>query len=390
MSPRWRRTSTAAVRRRTRCRAGKLTGLIVEAGLEHRVLLETAWGALEHAGLDPLGAPARTGVYVDCSASEHALAAQTDHALADQLGSMQLQILTGQHFLAPWLSYRLNLQGPSLTVQAACATSLAAIHLAVQALLLNECDLALAGGVSIDCVRKRGYRFLPGGILAPDGRCRPFDERAGGTVPGSGAGLLVMRRLEDAQAEHDPVLAVIRGTAVTNDGSAKLGFTAPSIDRQSAALAEAWAVAGLNSSDAQYIEMHGTATRLGDRVEVSAAAMALESSGQGSCAIGSVKANIGHLDAAAGVAGVIKTVLMLQHGLLVPSANVTRPHPDLALDSTPFRLRREYRLEPGDKVLHAEPFSFAGAVLEILWPLLSGALCSLDPVGRRMSAICAT
>lgn len=308
---------------------------------QHRVLLETAWSALEHAGLDPLGAPARTGVYVGCSASEHALAAQTDRALADQIGLLQLQTLTGQHFLAPWLSYRLGLQGPSLTVQAACATSLAAIHLAVQALLLNECDLALAGGVSIDCVAKRGYRFLPGGILAPDGRCRPFDERAAGTVPGCGAGLLVLRRFEDAQADNDPVLAVIRGSAVTNDGSAKLGFTAPSVDQQSAAIAEAWDVAGLDRSAVQYIEMHGTATKLGDRVEVAAAATAFGTCRSGSCGIGSVKANIGHLDAAAGVAGVIKTVLMLQHGLMVPSANVSRAHPELCLDQTPFTLLTE-------------------------------------------------
>lgn len=305
---------------------------------QHRLLLETAWSALEDAGYDPRDAPARTGVYVGGSATEHMVAAHIDDRLAAELGGMQLRILTDREFLASLLSYRLGLDGPSLNVQAACATSLVAVHLAVQSLLLGECDTALAGGVAVDSVHPRGYRYAEGGIYSPDGRCRPFDEQAAGTVGGNGVGLLVLRRLEDALADGDPVRAVIRGTAVTNDGATKVGFTAPGVDRQTAAVAEAWAAAGLEPAAAQYLEMHGTGTDLGDRIEIAAATAALGPADGRGCGIGSVKSNIGHLDAAAGVAGLIKVVLMLEHRTLVPTAGVTRPHPDLAPERTPLRL----------------------------------------------------
>lgn len=307
---------------------------------QHRLLLETAWQALEDAGYDPRNAPPRTGVYVGGSPTEHMVAAAADPALAAELGAMQVRTLTDREFLAPWLSYRFALDGPSLTVQAACATSLAAVHVAAQALLLGECDTALAGGVSVASVHRRGYQYQEGGILSADGRCRPFDARADGTVPGSGVGVVVLRRLDDALAAGDPVYAVLLGSAVTNDGAAKLGFTAPGVDRQTAAVVEAWAAAGLAPSAAQYVEAHGTATRLGDRVELAAlTAAAGEDAGTGRIALGSVKSAIGHLDAAAGVAALIKVVLMLRHRTLVPSAGVTTPHPELALDRTPFRLQ---------------------------------------------------
>ncbi|MBC3839739.1 polyketide synthase [Streptacidiphilus sp. 4-A2] len=305
---------------------------------QHRLLLETAWDALQDAGLDPWRAPTGTGVYVGGSLTEHMLAAHTDRRLVERLGAMQLRILTDREFLAPWISYRLGLQGPSLTVQTACSTSLSAVHLACQALLLGECDTALAGGVSVDTVRRHGYLHQEGGILSPDGRCRPFDEKAGGTVPGSGVGLVVLRRLADALADGDPVRAVIRGSAVTNDGAARVGFTAPGVDRQAAAIAEAWDTAGLDPATAQYLEAHGTATALGDRIEASAAATAFGSAAAGSIGIGSVKSNIGHLDAAAGVAALIKTVLMLEHRTVVPTVNATAPHPELGLADTPFRV----------------------------------------------------
>jgi acyl transferase domain-containing protein/acyl carrier protein len=305
---------------------------------QHRLLLETAWSALEDAGYSPRKAPDRTGVYVGGSPTEHMIAANVDRRLAAELGAMQLRTLTDREFLAPWISYRLGLDGPSLTVQTACSTSLTAVHLAVQALLLGECDAALAGGVSLDSLHKRGYLYREGSIFSPDGRCRPFDEKAAGTVSGSGVGVLVLRRLEDALADGDPIRAVIRGTAVTNDGSAKLGFTAPSVDGQTTAIVEAWSAAGLDPAAAQYLEMHGTGTDLGDRIEVAAATAALGAVAGERCGIGSVKANIGHLDAAAGVASLIKVVLMLGHRTMVPTANVTRSHPDLALDRTPFDL----------------------------------------------------
>ncbi len=303
---------------------------------QHRLLLETAWSALEDAGYDPSRAPARTGVYVGGSLTEHMIAAATDRRLAASLGPMQVRILTDREFLAPWVSYRLGLDGPSITVQTACSTSLTAVHLAAQALLLGECDAALAGGVSVDCVRRRGYVHHEGGIFSPDGRCRPFDEKAAGTVPGTGVGVVVLRRLDDALADGDPVRAVIRGSAVTNDGKAKVGFTAPGVDQQTAAIVEAWSAAGLDPSAAQYLEAHGSGTELGDRVELAAAAAAF--GGGHGVGIGSVKSNIGHLDAAAGVAALIKSVLMLEHRTLAPTVNGTSPLPELRSSSTPFRL----------------------------------------------------
>ncbi|MET9430482.1 beta-ketoacyl synthase N-terminal-like domain-containing protein [Streptomyces sp. NPDC003036] len=304
---------------------------------QHRLLLETAWAALEDAGYDPLRAPARTGVYVGGSPTEHALAAATDRGLAARIGATQVRILTDREFLAPWISYRLGLDGPSMNVQTACSTSLTAVHLAAQALLLGECDTALAGGVCVDAVRPRGYVHVDGGIYAPDGRCRPFDEKAAGTVPGNGVGVVVLRRLEDALADGDPVRAVVRGSAVTNDGATKVGFTAPGVDRQTAAIVEAWEAAGLDPARAQYLEAHGTGTELGDRIELAAAGTAF--AGASAVRLGSVKSNIGHLDAAAGVAAFIKTVLMLEHGRLAPTVNVESPHPDL--ESSPFRLATE-------------------------------------------------
>jgi len=302
---------------------------------QHRLLLETAWAALEDAGYNPRDAPSRTGVYAGGSLTEHMIAAHADRVLTADLGDMQVRTLTDREFVSSWLSYRLNLTGPSLTVQTGCSTSLMATHLAVQGLLLGECDTALAGGVCVDSVRKRGYLYQEGGIFSPDGRCRPFDEKAAGTVGGNGVGIVVLRRLADAIADGDPIRAVIRGTAVTNDGSAKVGFTAPSVGRQTDAIAEAWSVAGLEPAAAQYLEMHGTATSLGDRIEVAAMRAALDTA-SGRCGIGSVKSSIGHLDAAAGVAGLIKVVLMLEHRTLVPTVNVTHPHPDLDLDTGPL------------------------------------------------------
>ncbi|MGW1611367.1 beta-ketoacyl synthase N-terminal-like domain-containing protein [Streptomyces sp. NPDC002285] len=307
---------------------------------QHRVLLETAWSALEDAGHAPLNAASRTGVYVGGSPTEHALAAGTDPALAAAIGALQVRILTDREFLAPWISYRLGLDGPSMTVQTACSTSLTAVHLAVQALLLGECDTALAGGVAVGSVRKQGYVHYQGGIFSPDGRCRPFDEKAAGTVPGSGVGVLVLRRLEDALADGDPVRAVIRGTAVTNDGSGKVGFTAPGVDQQTAAITEAWAAAGLEPSTAQYVEAHGTGTELGDRIELEAASAAFaggDGTGTGTgIGIGSVKSNIGHADAAAGAAALIKTILMLENATLAPTVDVTSPV--TALRDSPLRL----------------------------------------------------
>lgn len=320
---------------------------------QHRLLLETAWSALEDAGYNPRRAPDRTGVYVGGGSTEHAAVAALDRQLAADFGELQLRVLTDREFLAPWLSYKLNLNGPSLNVQTACSTSLAAVHLAAQALLLGECDAALAGGVSVDCVSKRGYRYQDGGIASPDGRCRPFDESSAGTVPGSGVGLVLLRRLEDALADGDRIRAVIRGGAVTNDAATRVGFTAPGVDRQTAAITEAWATAGLDPSAAQYIEMHGTGTALGDRIELAAVTAALAAAPATPCAIGSIKSNLGHLDAAAGIAGLIKVVLMMENKLLAPTVNVTRPRPELESAGSPLSLVTSAR--PWDRPARGGP-----------------------------------
>ncbi|MDI5970949.1 beta-ketoacyl synthase N-terminal-like domain-containing protein [Streptomyces sp. SL13] len=319
-------------------------GAVEAAALDpqHRVLLETAWAALEDAGIAPRSAAARTGVYVGGSLTEHSVAAYGDPSLAERIGEMQVRLLSDREFLAAWISYRLALEGPSLTVQTACSTSLAAVHLAAQALLAGECDTALAGGVSIASIRRTGYLYREGGVGSPDGRCRPFDEAAAGTLSGDGAGIVVLRRLEDAIADGDPIRAVIRGSALTSDGNGKVGFAAPGPGGQRRAIAEAWAAAGLDPADAQYLEMHGTGTVLGDQVEIASVTDAMGgAAAPGGCAIGSVKSNIGHLDAAAGVAGLIKVVLMLEHGTVVPTVNVSRPHPDLFAPGSPLRLATE-------------------------------------------------
>ncbi|MEV0231422.1 beta-ketoacyl synthase N-terminal-like domain-containing protein [Nonomuraea sp. NPDC050786] len=369
---------------------------------QHRLLLETAWAALEDAGYDPRGAPDGTGVYVGGGPTEHSVAAQVDRRLRARLGPMHVRIFTDREFLAGWLSYRLGLTGPSLTVHTGCSTSLATVHVAVQALLSGECDLALAGGVSIDSPYPRGYLYEPGGTYSPDGRCRPFDEKAAGMVGGDGVGLVVLRRLEDAQADGDQIHAVIRGTAVSNDGAARVGFTAPGVDGQTAAILEAWAAAGLDPADAQFLEAHGTGTDLGDRIEVAAAAAAFAGA---RCELGSVKSNIGHLNAAAGVAGLIKVALMLAHRTMVPTVNVTRPHPDLDLDATPFHLLTETRTwdARGARLAGVSSLGIGGtnvhAVLEeappahrrsltpaVVLPLSARTQAQLSTAARRLAA----
>lgn len=308
---------------------------------QHRLLLEAAWGVLEDAGRDPLHVGVRTGVYVGGGTSEHMIAALSDPAVGADLGVLNVRLLTDKDFLASWISYRLGLDGPAMAVQTACSTSLTAVHVAVQALLLGECDLALAGGVAIDSVRREGYLHQSGGNMSRDGHCRPFSATADGTVRGNGVGLVALRRLEDAVADGDPIHAVIRGTAAVNDGRDKIDFTAPGERGQFTAMTEALSAAGLDADAIGYVEMHGTATALGDRIEVAATSAAYAGAGHAGndrIGIGSVKANLGHLDAAAGIAGLIKAVLMVRHGEFVPTVNVQEANPDLGLDATPLRI----------------------------------------------------
>jgi acyl transferase domain-containing protein len=242
--------------------------------------------------------------------------------------------------LATRVSFKLGLTGPSISVQTNCSTSLVAVHLACQSLLNFECDMALAGGVSLQCLRREGYEYLPGGIASPDGHCRPFDADARGTVAGSGVAAVVLKRLADAYRDGDHVEAVIRGTALNNDGAAKVGYTAPGLRAQVDVVTAALATAGLSAAEIGFVEAHGTGTVLGDAVEISALTDVFAAAGArpGCCALGSIKSNVGHLDAASGVTGLIKAVLCLKHRRLVPTVNFTRPNPQLADPCSPFRV----------------------------------------------------
>lgn len=306
---------------------------------QHRIFLECAWEALEHAGYAP-GTPGKsTGVYAGESMNTYLLAhILRNPALAEAAGGYQLMLGNDKDFLCTRVSYKLDLRGPSVTVQTACSTSLVAVVLACRALQASECDIALAGGVSVNFPERAGYLYQPGMILSPDGHCRPFDAAAGGTRAGAGAGIVVLRRLVDAVADGDTIYAVIRGAAINNDGARKAGYTAPSIEGQINAISAAQALAGVAPRTIAYLEAHGTATALGDPIEIAALTQVFRASTSdvGFCRLGSVKGNLGHLDAAAGIAGLIRTVLALQHREIPPLVNFRSPNPLLDLEHSPF------------------------------------------------------
>ncbi|PTL74996.1 type I polyketide synthase [Vitiosangium sp. GDMCC 1.1324] len=337
---------------------------------QHRLFLECAWSALESAGYAPRGRPMRAGVYAGASFSTYLLSSVLPDAQRSGRSLGESLFGCSGNFLATRIAYELDLTGPSLTVQTACSTSLVAVHLACQALLSRECELALAGGVSIRVPQLSPYRFQEGGILSPDGHCRPFDVRAAGTVGGNGAGVVVLKRLADALADRDPIRAVILGTAINNDGSSKTGFSAPSVPGQAAVISEAQAVAGVDPHSISYIEAHGTGTPLGDPIEVAALKQVFREVSPGSCGLGSVKSNIGHLDVAAGVTGLIKAVLAVENRTLPPTLHFTAPNPQLGLEGSPFYVVSRPALWAGPAPLRAGVSSFgiggtnAHAVLE--------------------------
>jgi amino acid adenylation domain-containing protein len=342
---------------------------------QHRLLLECAWHALEHAGHDPRRQAGPVGVFAGCGTNTYLLQALVAHReVLEAAGSYQAMLGSDDHFLATRISYKLGLRGPSLTVQTACSSSLVAVHLAVQSLLNGECDMALAGGVRVSVPQRAGHLYQAGGIFSPDGHCRPFDAAAQGSVDGDGVGLVVLKRLADARADGDRVHAVILGSAVNNDGAGKIGYTAPSVDGQAEVVAMALAVAGATPDSIGYVEGHGTATPLGDPIEVAALAQAFQapegrpagSTGEGKpagrrgfCALGSVKGNIGHLDAAAGVASLIKAVLAVERGVIPPTLHFIRPNPQLDLAASPFYVNAQpASWEPGAAPRRAGVSSF--------------------------------
>jgi acyl transferase domain-containing protein/acyl carrier protein len=304
---------------------------------QQRLMLECAWEALESAGYNPRGQ--NIGVIAGAGESLYRDLLRSDTGLLRSLGELQLTIGTGKDHVAPRLSYLLDLRGPSVPVNTACSTSLVAVHLACQSLMNGECEMALAGGVSL--ASQNGYTFEENGILSPDGVCRAFDENARGTVPGSGAALVLLKPLDRAIAAGDHIHAIIKGAAINNDGNLKVGYTAPSVEGQRRVIEQALANARVAPRQISYIETHGTGTPLGDPIEVEALRQVFANdeeviSGQKLCALGSVKTNIGHCDSAAGIAGLIKAVLCLEHRTLVPSLHFEKPNPQLDLDRSCF------------------------------------------------------
>jgi acyl transferase domain-containing protein len=314
---------------------------------QHRILLECAWEALEHAGYDSTTYKGPIGIFAGATFNTYLLMNVLPNSeITRSLEDVQINIGNGGDFLTSRISYKMNLRGPSYLVQSACSSSLVAVHVACQSLLNEESDMALAGGVSINVKSRTGYRYVEGSMMSPDGHCRAFDANAKGTIFGSGVGLVVLKRLEDALEDRDTIHAVIKGSAVNNDGSLKIGYTAPSVDGQARVITEALSNAGVDPSTVTYIETHGTGTQLGDPIEIQALKRGFKGGAAGKkgfCALGAVKTNIGHLDAAAGVTGLIKTVLALKHRALPPSLHFRRPNPEINFANTPFYVNTELR-----------------------------------------------
>jgi len=306
---------------------------------QHRVFLECAWASLEDAGYVAEAYPGSIGIYAGVGTNTYFLLnLASNRELLETVGGFQAAISNDKDFLTSRVAYKLGLTGPSVTVQSACSTSLVAVHQACQALLNGECEIALAGGVSIVTTGKRGYLYQEGGIFSPDGHCRSFDAQARGTVGGSGVGIVVLKRLANAIQDGDSVHAVIKGSAVNNDGSQRVGFTAPTVRGQAQVIGAALAMAEVEPDSISYVEAHGTATPLGDPIEIAALTQAFRArtSRRAFCALGSVKSNFGHLDAAAGVAGLIKTVLALKHREIPASLHFRQPNPEIDFAASPF------------------------------------------------------
>ncbi len=322
---------------------------------QHRVFLELCSDAIENAGYDAQRYPGAIGVYAGCYmdtylmwnlCSDPKFLARFIESI--QVGSLQTELGNDKDYLATRVAFKLGLRGPAMTLQTACSTSLVAIATACQSLASYQCDMALAGGVTIVLPQKKGYFYKEGGMLSPDGHCRTFDEQAAGTVFSNGAAVLLLKRLADAIEDGDTVYAVVRGYATNNDGAGKVSYTAPSVDGQAEVISMALAMGDVDARTIGYVEAHGTATPMGDPIEIAGLTTAYRSHGDatGYCAIGSVKSNLGHLDVASGAIGLIKTALSVHEGVLPPSINFTRPNPKIDFAQTPFYVNTELRPWP--------------------------------------------
>jgi acyl transferase domain-containing protein/acyl carrier protein len=338
---------------------------------QQRVFLECAWSALENAGYDSETYHGKIGIYAGSGINGYSLNLYSNSDRLEAVGALQAIIGNEKDHLTTQASYKLNLRGPSVAVQTTCSTSLVAVSLACQSLLCYQSDMALAGGVSVRVPQKSGYLYREGGINSPDGRCRTFDARAKGIVSGDGVGVVVLKRLADALADGDCIHAVIKGSAINNDGSLKVGYTAPSVDGQAEAIAEALAMARISPETVTYLEAHGTGTTLGDPIEVAALTQAFGAvtRKRGFCAIGSVKTNIGHLNTAAGVAGLIKTTLALKHKLLPPSLHFEQPNPKIDFSASPFFVNTklaEWVTEDGPRRAGVSSFGIGGTNAHVI------------------------
>jgi amino acid adenylation domain-containing protein len=335
---------------------------------QQRIFLECCWQALEDSGCDPATYGGSIGVFAGCSLASYLLR----NVLVDRTGlerftaeyqaaGMPELIGSGYDFLATRVAYKLDLHGPVMTVQSACSTSLLAVAQAAQALMLRQADMMLAGGVSITFPQKRGYLHEAGGMVSADGHCRTFDAGASGTVFGDGCGVVVLKRLEDALADGDSIYSVIRGFGINNDGATKIGYTAPSAEGQAAAIRAAHAMAGFDAGTIGFVECHGTATPLGDPIEVAALTRAFDAATHSkSCALGSLKTNVGHLDVASGVAGLIKAALAVRSGTIPPTLHFTAPNPDIDLSDGPFFINTHATDWPNDAPLRRAAVSSFG------------------------------
>jgi acyl transferase domain-containing protein/SAM-dependent methyltransferase/acyl carrier protein len=310
---------------------------------QHRVFMETAWEALEDAGYAPASFAGPIGVFGGCEMSTYLYQLSQNASALGFVDGMQLMVTNDKDHLCTQTSYRLNLRGPSVVVQTTCSTSLVAVTMACESLLGGRCDMALAGGVTVRVPQRGGYYYVAGSILSPDGHCRPFDSRAQGTIVGSGVGIVVLRRLTDALDDGDSIRGVVLGFGLNNDGSDKVGYTAPGVKGQVAAIADAYRMAGVSPDTIGYVEAHGTGTILGDPIEMSALTEVFRrhTDRRGFCGIGSVKSNVGHLSCAAGVTGLMKAVMAMEHGAIPPTVHYKEPNPALQLTSSPFFVTRD-------------------------------------------------
>jgi phthiocerol/phenolphthiocerol synthesis type-I polyketide synthase E len=331
---------------------------------QQRLFLQCAVEALENAGHDPARYPGAVGVYAGGGENAYTQVLRAQLAVLPSLSEWEIRVGNGPDFLCSRVAHKLGLRGPAVSVQAGCATSLLAVHLAIRGLIAGDCDLALAGGVTVRI--PAGIPVADDvGLQAPDGFCRAFDASASGPVGADGVGLVVLRRLADAVADGDRIDAVIRGSAINNDGANRLGFTAPTVHGQAAVIRKAHQAAGITPESCTYVEAHGTGTRLGDPIEIAALTAAFGSGRDpaGHCGIGSVKTNIGHADAAAGIAGLIKTVLAVKHGIIPASLHFTVPNPQIDFTRTPFRVvseQQKWQPRTGPRRAGVSAFSVGG------------------------------